>query len=423
MNAFLPFCGWSLDFFKNFLEAQKPKREFLGNSHTSHYDVTTVENGGKSASKENGVALSNNTPSNKPLQPKDILKVRLKGDVLTNHVVENTNNGITLQSMQNLSPVAIGYLDLEKSYSRSCDCIYQSQSDIEALERKARDMRRPLYRKDIFYSGSIANLKEFKVSNQDMTSIPDDVIPDYKTGCLWACARMCKSLTDTMKEMMDFSLMLNPVFAVYGLSCFLCMAGKQFCVVIPFFPSSPPLFIPSFLSYFLSFLFFESSLFPISFFPPFYLLFFTFFLLSFSFSSLLSFLPPLFHPSSFFSPFLLTFFTSLFLSSLQPSILLSILPRLFLLTEILSYFILFLFSFFLNSFLPSFTFSFCPSLFLSVLPSFFLPSLPLFVSFFFSFSLSSLFLSFLLFRPNVFKMQDADWSDTFSHLVYISTQS
>ena len=261
MNAFLPFCGWSLDFIFYFLEAQKPKREFLGNSHTSHYDVTIVEKGGKLVSKENGVALSNNTPSDKPLQPKDIVKVRLKGDVLTNHVVKNTNNGTTLQSMQNLSPVAIGYLDLEKSYSRSCDCIYQPQSDIEALERKARDMRRPLYRKDIFYSGSIANLKEFKASNQDMTSyvnsmtsIPDDVIPDDKTGCVWACARMCKSLTDIMKEMMDFSLMLNPVFAVYGLSCFLCMAGKQFCVVIPFFlPPLLYLFPPFFLTFFLSF--------------------------------------------------------------------------------------------------------------------------------------------------------------------------
>ena len=208
------------------LEANQSNRQ-RAMSQSIHYDVNSLETGSKTVvNKENGVALSN-----KPLQPKDLLKEKLKGDLTTSNNTESVNNEMTLQSMHNLSPTAIG--DLHKSYSMSCDCIYQTQGEREAVERRVRDLRRPLYRKDIFYSGSVANLKEFKASNQDMTSyvasmtsIPDDAIPDSKTGCLWSLARMCKSLTDTMKEMMDFSLMLNPVFAVYGLSCFLCMAGE-----------------------------------------------------------------------------------------------------------------------------------------------------------------------------------------------------
>ena len=213
------------------LESNKSARQ-RALSQSSHYDVNSLESGTKAVvNKENGVA-----PTNKPLQPKDLLKERLKGDLTTSKDTETAHNGIILQSMQNLSPTALGNLD--KSYSISCDCIYQTQSEKEALERRVRDLRRPLYRKDIFYSGSVANLPEFKASNQDitsyvasMTSIPEDAISDSKTGCLWSLARMCKSLTDTMKEMMDFSLMLNPVFAVYGLSCFLCMAGERFPLV------------------------------------------------------------------------------------------------------------------------------------------------------------------------------------------------
>lgn len=185
---------------------------------------------------ENGVSQRNRPTSlpkkksSRVLEPKDLLKAKLKGDLLDSENSKSPASDLTLQSLQNLSPTAIG--DLDKPISASFDCLYSTEAEKEALERRARDMRRPLYRKDIFYSGSVANLKEFKASNLDltsyvasMTSIPKD-IPEGRTGCLWACARMCKSLTDTMRQMMDFSLLLNPVFAVYGMSCFLCMAGK-----------------------------------------------------------------------------------------------------------------------------------------------------------------------------------------------------
>ena len=61
---------------------------------------------------------------------------------------------------------------------------------------------------------------------QSITSIPKDSTRNTEPGSSKGCLRVCKSFKDTLGEMMDFSLMKNPVFALYGASCFLCMTGK-----------------------------------------------------------------------------------------------------------------------------------------------------------------------------------------------------
>ncbi len=229
------------------LELRKPRRVVLsrgsqceevcnsekqvGDKEDNGVAVAIVENGSAGgASGKAPVMPVRGTRSD--TQPRDFLKARLKGELSANHEADSPGNSLSLQSMHNLSPTGLG--DLEKAaYSASCDCIYTSDAEKEALERRVRNYRRPLYRKDIFYSGSVANLKEFQDNNQDVTSyvasvtsVPLDTAGSGD-GCLGRCSRMCKSLTDTFREMMDFGLMLNPVFAVYGLSCFLCMAGEQ----------------------------------------------------------------------------------------------------------------------------------------------------------------------------------------------------
>ena len=41
-----------------------------------------------------------------------------------------------------------------------------------------------------------------------------------------ACGRACDGFLRVCMNMVDFSLLKNPVFALYGISCFLCMSGR-----------------------------------------------------------------------------------------------------------------------------------------------------------------------------------------------------
>ena len=81
------------------------------------------------------------------------------------------------------------------------------------------DYARPLYRKDIFYSGSVLQIPEFnsqpdvKTYIKSVTSIPTSVAPE-KESCIWSCVRVPKAAKDILKEMLDISLLSDPVFLV-----------------------------------------------------------------------------------------------------------------------------------------------------------------------------------------------------------------
>ena len=143
----------------------------------------------------------------------------------------NLNNSACIKSCHDLSHPNTTLSLIACNQSMSLDDLRIKQQSNKQMEKKVKDMERPMYRKDIFYSGSVQNLPEYK-SNQDMqayvksvTSIPCDIPPE-KDGLLWSCLRFFKSMTDTLREMMDFSLLKNPVFCLYGLACFLCMTGR-----------------------------------------------------------------------------------------------------------------------------------------------------------------------------------------------------
>ena len=97
----------------------------------------------------------------------------------------------------------------------------------------SRDYARPMYKKDIFYSGSVLNITEFK-SQPDMhsyitsiTSIPGDIdMPDARqeTSMHRVCSCLPKPVVDVLSEMLDMSLFKN-----YGFMC-ICL-GNIFAMI------------------------------------------------------------------------------------------------------------------------------------------------------------------------------------------------
>ena len=81
------------------------------------------------------------------------------------------------------------------------------------------DYARPLYRRDIFYSGSILHIHEFR-SQPDfkqyvasITTIPNEISPD-KEGRIWKTIPLPKAAKDILRQMLDPSLLRDPVFLI-----------------------------------------------------------------------------------------------------------------------------------------------------------------------------------------------------------------
>jgi MFS family permease len=124
-----------------------------------------------------------------------------------------------------------------------------SEVDVESLactsklslprEKSKSNMVRPLSRKDIFYSGSIVNLPEFHQSQKSLTNYRQSImsIPRAKgldsegvPGDLCPCLVLPESFTSALAQMLDVSLLTDPVFVLIGISNLFGMAG----LYIPF---------------------------------------------------------------------------------------------------------------------------------------------------------------------------------------------
>lgn len=95
-----------------------------------------------------------------------------------------------------------------------------------------KDYSRPMYKKDIFYSGSIVNINEFR-SQPSMTSyitsittIPGEIPMDRMDGKLhkW-CSCLPKPVVDVLSEMLDISLLTNVGFMCICLGNIFAMIG------------------------------------------------------------------------------------------------------------------------------------------------------------------------------------------------------
>ena len=123
----------------------------------------------------------------------------------------------------------------------------ETASRRSSLKRDRKDYSRPLYRKDVFYSGSIRNLPEFKQSQGDVrsyvasvTSIPRDIPASHsvlgdnrsavfdnksRSKVCPDCIKLPRSMTDTINEMLDMSLLKNSVFMMICISNVIGMIG------------------------------------------------------------------------------------------------------------------------------------------------------------------------------------------------------
>ena len=149
----------------------------------------------------------NNTQS-APVKESNIFHKNLKQDAVSSLVPASTDSDVKLLSVHMLSSAA----DVNhKTYnSAAYDQEYtgsplSSQNFPDAgYDNKA-------------FSGSFADIK---TKEQEVPSIESShVILEEEPGCLGKCIR---------NKYMDLTILINPVFAVYGLSCFMVMAGKCF---------------------------------------------------------------------------------------------------------------------------------------------------------------------------------------------------
>ena len=97
------------------------------------------------------------------------------------------------------------------------------------------DYARPLYRKDIFYSGSVMRITEFRSQPdvrsyvRSITSIPRDTEPEHESA-IWRCLCVPKVAKHVLQDMLDLSLFKNPIFIVVCLGNVFGMIG----VYVPF---------------------------------------------------------------------------------------------------------------------------------------------------------------------------------------------
>ena len=102
-------------------------------------------------------------------------------------------------------------------------------SDIRASKEslRKREIARPMYRADIFYSGSVTSIPEY-IANPDMTTYVASVlsVPDIPqdTGTLKA---KCFPLFIVLKNMLDFSLLKSVTFVILCIASVLAMTGEM----------------------------------------------------------------------------------------------------------------------------------------------------------------------------------------------------
>lgn len=96
----------------------------------------------------------------------------------------------------------------------------------------SKDYSRPMYKKDIFYSGSIVNINEFRSQPSmtsyitSITSIPGETPMDRVDGKMhkW-CSCLPKPVVDVLSEMLDVSLLTNLGFMCICLGNIFAMIG------------------------------------------------------------------------------------------------------------------------------------------------------------------------------------------------------
>lgn len=103
------------------------------------------------------------------------------------------------------------------------------------IEEHAHKSPGPMARKDIFYRASLQNIPMYKSDHdlytQSMLSLPGDVDENDVCCCLKCCA---PNVQQSLSEMIDLDLLLDPVFMLFAISNLLTSIG--FCVPYAYVP-------------------------------------------------------------------------------------------------------------------------------------------------------------------------------------------
>lgn len=103
-----------------------------------------------------------------------------------------------------------------------------------SLSSRKSNMVRPMSRKDIFYSGSVTNLPEYHQSQKSLTNYRQSImsLPKMKQledesspADVCPCLALPESFKSALSQMMDMSLLKDPVFMFIAVSNLFGMAG------------------------------------------------------------------------------------------------------------------------------------------------------------------------------------------------------
>lgn len=113
------------------------------------------------------------------------------------------------------------------SFVCSSASLAQTNKELSQLEssRSQSQSGGLLYRKDIFYSGSLVSLAKYR-SNPNISYSAVPVEDDHDGSSKKRRFRCCPAeIRDALVEMTDFSLLMNPVFLMFAISNFLTSIG------------------------------------------------------------------------------------------------------------------------------------------------------------------------------------------------------
>ncbi|XP_041373528.1 monocarboxylate transporter 14-like [Gigantopelta aegis] len=123
---------------------------------------------------------------------------------------------------------------LHKNGSREYVVKHASRSTMTSERNLAvpkQEFAKPMYRKDIFYSGSVLNIAQFRSQPNmrsyitSITSIPGGIPPEEES-CLWRfCPCIPTSIKDILQDMMDVSLLKDVAFDLLCFGNILCFLG------------------------------------------------------------------------------------------------------------------------------------------------------------------------------------------------------
>lgn len=121
---------------------------------------------------------------------------------------------------------------LDSVHGESRSDVVNSAPSLAELERRRKDMARIMYRQDIFYTGSITSISEYK-SNPDLEEYTHSVVsvPISTDG---GATGSCAPFTNILNQMFDLSLFKSVTFIVLISSAFLSFLG--FFVPFMFIP-------------------------------------------------------------------------------------------------------------------------------------------------------------------------------------------